>query len=101
MSHPRHRLRGRNENRRDETVDLVVERTDATDVRVTGSFCGWSPDGVRLTHDAYGMWHARLHLEPGRYEYRLLADGAWCDDPRCPERVANPFGSSNCVLTVA
>lgn len=85
---------------REKTVVVAVPKPDAADVRITGSFCDWNPDGHPLKRDAHGFWHGKLHLGPGRYEYRLLADGSWLDDPTCAERVPNPFGSENCVMTV-
>ena len=82
-------------------VSMAFYNSDANDVRVTGSFCNWCSDGVALQRNPQDIWHGELHLAPGRYEYRILADGAWCDDPACMERVPNPFGSENCVLCVA
>jgi hypothetical protein len=68
---------------------------------VTGSFCNWRPEGQPLRYDQNGgVWTATLTLPPGRYEYRLLVDGEWRDDPTCEERLTNPFGSENCVFEV-
>jgi 1,4-alpha-glucan branching enzyme len=69
-------------------------------VSVTGSFCGWGPVGHPLRRDRHGVWKTTLALPPGRYEYRFLVDGQWQDDPACPERVPNGFGTENCVLRV-
>jgi len=70
---------------------------NAKSVAVTGSFCGWTPEGRLLKHEGNGTWECTLTLPPGRYEYRFLVDGIWCDDPACADRVPNPFGSENCV----
>lgn len=48
-----------------------------------------------------GTWKATLFLEPGRYEYRFVADGNRENDPSCSCWVANEFGSRNCVRIVA
>jgi hypothetical protein len=41
-----------------------------------------------------------LSLTPGEYQYRLLVDGAWKDHAEAGLRVANPYGSDNCILRV-
>jgi 1,4-alpha-glucan branching enzyme len=79
---------------------ILLNAPGAKSVAVTGSFCGWSPEGHPLCHDTDGIWKATLTLRPGRYEYRFLVDGQWWDDPTCDERVPNPFGSQNCVFEV-
>lgn len=73
---------------------------DARAVVVTGSFCGWVREGPALARNPQGVWQTTLLLPPGRYEYRFLVDGQWQDDPACRERVANQFGSENCVLRI-
>jgi DnaK suppressor protein len=72
----------------------------AQSVAVTGDFSAWDPEGRRLKRGRDGVWEATLLLAPGRYEYRFLVDGRWADDPACPDRVPNGFGSENCVLRV-
>ena len=37
---------------------------------------------------------------PACYEYRLLVDGQWRDDPQCANRQPNQFGGQNCVLVL-
>jgi len=46
------------------------------------------------------VWKKTISLPPGRYEYRLLVDGQWQDDPQCPLRQPNQFGGENCVCEV-
>jgi DnaK suppressor protein len=72
----------------------------AHEVVVTGDFCDWDPAGRPLTRATNGDWRTTLLLPPGRYEYRFLVDGAWADDPACPDQVPNPFESANAVLRV-
>lgn len=81
-------------------VPLVVKETIAEEVRVTGDFLAWEKEGIRLSHDGRGVWRTLLRLEPGEYQYRLLVDGEWKDHADATGRVANPFGSENCVLKV-
>ena len=81
-------------------VAITVKAAEARDVRVTGEFTGWGTQGIRLSHDGAGRWRTVLTLEPGEYQYRLLVDGAWKDHAEAAQRVANPFGTENCILKV-
>jgi hypothetical protein len=53
-----------------------------------------------MKKDKKGIWKTTASLKPGRYEYRFLVDGDWKNDPCCPGRVPNEFGSQNCVRIV-
>lgn len=74
---------------------------EAQNVSVAGDFTGWQQAPVALKQDKQGVWKKTVSLPPGRYEYRLLVDGDWRDDPQCPNRAPNQFGSENCVCVVA
>lgn len=73
----------------------------AREVYLAGMFNDWQPTTLPMVHTGSGRWEKELLLAPGRYEYRLVADGRWQEDPGCPEKVANPFGGLNCVRHVA
>ncbi len=81
-------------------IPYEVQLPGARDVAITGDFVQWAPQGVPLSYDGAGTWRTALDLAPGEYQYRLLVDGRWTDDPRAAKRVANPYGSENCVLVV-
>lgn len=83
-----------------KTVNFVVEASDAKEVVLTGDFTRWALDRLRLTRGEDGKWRGSTTLAPGDYQYRLRVDGEWRDHPDAPRRVANPYGSENCVLTV-
>ena len=72
----------------------------AREVYLAGTFNDWQPTTLPMVHTGAGRWEKELLLAPGRYEYLLVADGRWLEDPACPDRVANPFGGSNCVRHV-
>ncbi len=72
----------------------------AASVRVTGSFSGWSAEGVPLHPGPDGRWETTLPLSPGRHEYRFVVDGQWQTDPENPESIANEFGGRNSLVTV-
>jgi 1,4-alpha-glucan branching enzyme len=82
-------------------VTFSVRADGAREVVVTGDFTGWAKDRVKLTKNGNGEWHGTLQLAPGEYQYRLLVDGEWRDDPKAQRRIANPFGTQNCVLSVS
>jgi len=81
-------------------VALVVTAPKAQEVRVTGEFTEWTTQGGRLSHDGKGDWRTLLPLRPGEHHYRLLVNGEWQDHAGATARVANPFGSEDCVLKV-
>jgi 1,4-alpha-glucan branching enzyme len=83
-----------------QNVPFAVTVPGANEVIVTGDFTEWSTEGVRLASDGDDRWRTTLALAPGEYEYRLIVDGEWRDDPDAPVRRPNPFGTRNCVLVV-
>ncbi len=85
----------------DRSVTLMAPIAGSVDaVSVTGDFCKWSGEGIRLRRGPDGAWSTTLQLKPGEYQYRLIVDGEWRNNPAAGRRVANPFGSENDVLVV-
>ena len=72
----------------------------AQSVMLAGDFTGWKQAPISLKKDKNGVWKKTVSLPPGKYEYRLLVDGQWQDDPQCPTRQPNQFGGQNCVCIV-
>lgn len=70
-------------------------------VLVAGDFTQWEVSPISLVRDPAGNWKTTVALRPGQYQYRLLVDGQWQNDPACPDVRPNEFGSANCVLSVA
>jgi len=81
-------------------VTFTLAAPEAKVVAVAGSFCDWDPNAHPLKRDGKGTWKASVLLAPGRYEYRFVVDGQWCDDLSCGEVVPNSYGGQNCVLSV-
>src|ERR1043165_9281267 len=81
-------------------VPFTVRAKGASEVIVTGDFTKWSREGIRLRKGPNDEWRTVLELDPGEYQYRLLIDGAWQDDPQAVKRAPNPFGGQNCILKV-
>jgi 1,4-alpha-glucan branching enzyme len=73
---------------------------EAQSVLIAGDFTGWEEAPLALKKQKGGVWKKTVTLLPGRYEYRLLVDGQWRDDPQCPNRCPNQFGGENCVCVV-
>ncbi len=70
-------------------------------VYLAGSFNQWNPQRHPMVEDADpGVYHAALMLPMGRHEYKFVVNGEWCLDAKCPECVANAYGTRNSVLTV-
>lgn len=81
-------------------VEIEVELPGASDVFVSGEFNAWSPSKHRLEKVAEGLFRITLELAPGTYQYKLIVDGTWMEDPGNPDTVPDPYGGVNSVLTV-
>jgi chromosome partitioning protein len=87
--------------RREGDVLIAIKEPEAKDVRIAGDFNEWIPDRkVFSIKEEEGIWRKILHLSPGRYQYRLVVDGQWREDPTNPEIVENYQGGYNSLLTV-
>ena len=83
-----------------QKVTFSYEAPAAQSEVLAGDFTGWQQAPLDLRKDKSGVWRRTISLPLGRYEYRLLVDGNWQDDPSCPERQPNQFGGHNCVCVV-
>ena len=85
-------------------ITFQYDAPEAQVVSVAGSFNDWDifshPLKQSRNGKGGGRWQKTVYLEPGLYEYRLVVDGVWQNDPQCEERRVNEFGVENCVLTV-
>ncbi|BAV32841.1 sporulation initiation inhibitor Soj [Sulfuricaulis limicola] len=70
------------------------------DVKLAGSFNDWRPDQGVVTRTENGVVEKIVMLMPGTYQYRLVVDGLWQEDPSNPEQVPNYSGGYNSVLQV-
>jgi len=84
----------------EQEVLLTLLAPAARAVSLAGEFNNWDPADTPLRKTDDGEWAVKLMLRSGRYEYRFVVDGLWSDDPEAGERVANPHGGFNSVLTV-
>jgi 1,4-alpha-glucan branching enzyme len=85
----------------EKPVDFILNLPGAKSASVAGSFNDWDINRTPLRKDPNGGWKTTVWLQPGRYEYRFVIDGAqWFSDPGAKESVPNKFGSTNSVVTV-
>jgi chromosome partitioning protein len=69
-------------------------------VQIAGEFNNWVPDKDVETEILDGSLQKRLRVTPGGYEYRLIIDGVWQQDPANPEVAPNELGEYNSLLHV-
>jgi 1,4-alpha-glucan branching enzyme len=81
-------------------VQFEFSLPEANEVYLVGEFNNWDTQANLMKKDRNGIWKTALSLRPGRYEYRLFADGHWENAPSCSGCVPNEFGSQNCVKIV-
>ncbi|HVP58484.1 MAG TPA: glycogen-binding domain-containing protein [bacterium] len=77
-----------------------LDLPNAKQVFVAGQFNEWSITKTPLEKGADGVWRVTLKLKPGKYEYKFNVDGQWLEDPKNPDKVPDPYGGNNSVLTV-
>lgn len=83
-----------------QKVTFSYASPQARSVLLAGDFTGWQQAPLKLKKNKSGIWKVTVSLPPGRYEYRLLVDDNWENDPQCSKRVPNQFGGENCVCVV-
>jgi hypothetical protein len=74
------------------TYIVSLNRPDADEVRLTGTFVDWDTDGIEMKRDDEGTWMTTVSLEPGEYMYKFIVDGKWIPDPDVEERVSDGKG---------
>lgn len=72
----------------------------AKSIQIAGDFNDWIPDqGVETTIVGDSVEKV-LMASPGLYQYRLVVNGRWQDDPVNPARIPNHVGGHNSLLRV-
>lgn len=73
----------------------------AKSVSLAGEFNDWNPQAAFFARYQSGMWQAEIELLPaGSYEYKLVVDGQWLDDPSNGLKVTDNHGGFNSVLHI-
>lgn len=81
-------------------VTLSFEDIQARHIQIAGDFNDWIPDKDIQTIDDAGTFTKVLRVPPGAYEYRVIIDGIWQQDPTNPNEIPNQHGGSNSLLCV-
>ncbi|MDZ7778485.1 MAG: glycogen-binding domain-containing protein [Gemmatimonadota bacterium] len=82
---------------------FVFVAPEASEVRMTGDFVSWDPEGITLEDErGTGVWTADVPLSPGVYQYTFIVDGTeWRPDPHAVSQVDDGFGQQNSVVIVS
>jgi chromosome partitioning protein len=81
-------------------VVFRFENTESNRVQIAGEFNNWIPDKNVETEILDGSLQKILRVRPGGYEYRLIIDGVWQQDPANPKAAPNDMGGYNSLLNV-
>ena len=73
---------------------------EAESVQIAGEFTGWSANGQDFEKQPDGTWQKTIFLDPGMYQYQIVADGEWMLDPLNPDSVDNNVGGFNSLLKI-
>jgi Glycogen recognition site of AMP-activated protein kinase len=92
--------RSANSPREIKKVEFFLKAPSAKSVKLAADFTDWEKCPLDMMQNEDGVWFSFIPLEPGRYAYRFIVDGQWCDDPRSAWRVPNPFGTENALRVV-
>lgn len=82
-------------------VTFICElKPDAQEVYLSGNFNRWLADSTRMLRAKDGSFRTSMTLSPGKYQYKFVVDGVWCDDPDAPRQDTNDTGASSSAFTV-
>jgi 1,4-alpha-glucan branching enzyme len=82
-------------------VKLRLDRPDAKAVSIAGDFNHWDTETHPMHQDKHGVWTKTIMVSPGRYGFRFVADGQWCNAPINSAKCQNCFGSQNNFIVVS
>ena len=84
-----------------QRVELIYPDYSGRDLKIAGEFNDWVPDqGVETILEETTI-RKIFFVEPGEYQYRLVIDGKWRNDPTNPEQILNSMGVHNSMLKVS
>lgn len=81
-------------------VELSYHDHADRSLQIAGEFNDWIPDEGIETVEENGTLHKIFFAPAGEYQYRLVVDGKWRNDPTNPDQVLNPMGVHNSMLRV-
>ena len=88
------------ENSNAQKVVLSFQNHQQRDIRIAGEFNEWIADKDVQTVTENDIIHKVFYVEPGDYQYRLIVDGKWRNDPTNPRQALSALGIHNSLLHV-
>ena len=82
------------------SVEFIFHSSEAKKVHLVGQFNNWDTHSIAMRKWNEREWRTTLQLNPGRYEYKYLIDGAWAENVPGTEKVQNSLGTNNLVISV-
>jgi cyclomaltodextrinase / maltogenic alpha-amylase / neopullulanase len=83
--------------RQEHTFAFDPEGIRYRNVAIRGEMTDWIPQPMTLVD---GKWQLTLSLNPGRYQYLIVANGKDMLDPANPEKVSNNAGGYNSLIEI-
>ena len=83
-----------------QMVVLNFDEIECSRLQLAGDFNDWIPDRNIETRKVNGHWQKIFTADPGVYEYRLVIDGIWQQDPTNAVEIPNETGTINSLLQV-
>jgi hypothetical protein len=85
-----------------QPVRFMLVAPHASSVAIVGDFNDWTVGRTALSDTvSEGLWSVTVPLQPGRYRYAFVVDGAtWVPDPSAPPALDDDFGRPNSVVTI-
>lgn len=74
-------------------------RPGARKVHLVGDFNDWDEHAHPMKQLGLDLWHLRLRLPDGVYEFRYLADGEWYVDYAAFGVECSPFGCNSVIVS--
>lgn len=82
-------------------VLFAIHAPGAHDVKLAGDFNGWVPDrGVLSLKEEGGLWKKFVFLGPGSYQYKLVIDDEWREDPHNGMVAQDSLGGQSSVVVI-
>jgi 1,4-alpha-glucan branching enzyme len=82
-------------------VEFRFYRREARQVFLCGDFNDWHQTSLPMTVMDGGWWKCRLHLAPGSYRFKYLADSEWYPDYAAFGLEMGPLATWNSVVLVS
>jgi len=82
------------------SVEFGLYAPEAEKVSIAGKFNGWNTEQYPMKKGKDGFWRIKIKLSTGAHEYKYFVNGTWAQDVPCAALVPNPFGTSNCLISV-